>query len=347
MSITNLPFPTFPNREPEIPSHAAVPDDLADIGFYTLSDRRAMNASATSDLSRCELLLTARCNFHCPYCRGIGGRDVPYAEAENLVRMWATDNLFAIRFSGGEPTLYKRLPDLVRLSKELGIQRIAVSSNGSAPWKKYRELLDAGVNDWSISLDACCAADGDAISGLAGSWDKVVATIKRLSEVTYVTVGIVLTDTNVDEVNDIISFADSLGVADIRVIPAAQKDNRLHEVEVSADMLEKYPVLAYRIRNIQDGIPVRGLDASDPGSCFLALDDMAVCEGKHFPCIIYCREEGDPIGDVGPNMRQERAEWVKNHDPRADKICSAMCLDVCRSYNHKFAMFHPEAAPGA
>lgn len=314
--------------------------DLATIGFYTLSDTRALHASETSDLSRCELLLTARCNFHCPYCRGIGGRDIPYEEAEELVRLWAADNLYAIRFSGGEPTLYRRLPDLVRLSRELGIRRIAVSSNGSSPWKKYEELMDAGVNDWSISLDACCAADGDAIAGLPGSWDKVIANTKRLAALTYVTVGIVLTDSNVDEVNDIIAFADSLGVADIRVIPAAQKDNRLREVEVAPELLEKYPVLAYRIRNIQLGRPVRGLNASDPSSCHLVLDDMAVCEGKHYPCIIYLRESGSAIGDVGPNMRAERAEWSRTHDPRQDPICAANCLDVCVSYNRKWRDLH-------
>ena len=41
---------------------------LEDIGFYTLSDYRASQCSASSPLWRCELLLTDRCNFHCPYC---------------------------------------------------------------------------------------------------------------------------------------------------------------------------------------------------------------------------------------------------------------------------------------
>ena len=44
---------------------------LEDIGFYTLSDKRAKEVSWTSDLQRCELILTNRCNFKCLYCRGI------------------------------------------------------------------------------------------------------------------------------------------------------------------------------------------------------------------------------------------------------------------------------------
>jgi hypothetical protein len=42
---------------------------LEDIGFYTLSDNRALNVSAWSPMIRCELVLTDRCNFRCPYCR--------------------------------------------------------------------------------------------------------------------------------------------------------------------------------------------------------------------------------------------------------------------------------------
>jgi molybdenum cofactor biosynthesis enzyme MoaA len=44
---------------------------LEDIGFYTLSDARAFNSSYNSDLMRCELILTDRCNFKCVYCRGL------------------------------------------------------------------------------------------------------------------------------------------------------------------------------------------------------------------------------------------------------------------------------------
>lgn len=44
---------------------------LEDIGFYTLFDERAKNVSWNSDLQRCELILTDKCNFKCVYCRGI------------------------------------------------------------------------------------------------------------------------------------------------------------------------------------------------------------------------------------------------------------------------------------
>jgi MoaA/NifB/PqqE/SkfB family radical SAM enzyme len=287
------------------------------------------------------MLLTARCNFKCPYCRGIGGPDLPFEQAAETIRLWATDGLYAIRFSGGEPTLYPRLRELVALSKALGIEKIAISTNGSMPFRIYRELVDAGVNDFSISLDACCAEDCDNMTGgVKGKFERLSDNIRQLSALTYVTVGVVLTDQNIDNVNEIITFANSLGVADIRVIPAAQDGDRLTGIYVDPEVLGKHPVLKYRVRNIQSGRPVRGLVESDSNRCGLVLDDMAVCESKHYACIIHLREGAAPIGMVGPNMRAEREEWYKNHDTHTDPICSKNCLDVCVDYNNKFADFN-------
>lgn len=44
---------------------------LENIGFYTLTDQRAKTASDTSPMMRGEILLTDKCNFNCPYCRGV------------------------------------------------------------------------------------------------------------------------------------------------------------------------------------------------------------------------------------------------------------------------------------
>lgn len=311
---------------------------LEDIGFYTLSDARARSASASTPLSRCELVLSARCNFRCPYCRSIGGSDVPLETARKWVETWAAQGLKAIRFSGGEPTLYPGLEVLVRHARALGIDRVAISTNGSAPRIRYAVLLEAGANDFSISLDACCAEDAEKMMGVRGSlFEKVVDNIRWLAPQTYVTVGVVLTRDNVSRAADVIRFASSLGVADVRVIPAAQDGETLPAVEVEPEILAKHPILAYRLANHNTGKPVRGLDAAAPRRCGLVLDDIAACGDEHFPCIIYMRESGKAIGKLGPEMRAERERWWATHDVTRDPICSKNCLDVCVDYNRRHA----------
>lgn len=314
--------------------------DLKNIGFYTLSDKRCQNASSTSPLWRAELILSGKCNFKCAYCRSVGGPDLPLEQAKNTVRLWALEGLKNIRFSGGEPTLYKGLNDLVVLAKMSGIERIALSTNGSANMTLYRRLFESGVTDFSISLDACCAEDGDHMAGdRKGSFRRVIESIKELSKLTYVTVGVVLTPDNVGQTEKIVEYANSLGVSDIRVIPAAQNGQYLPPLKLSEEILAKYPILRYRADNIASGNPVRGLNGGT-SKCGLVLDDMAVMGDSHYPCIIYMREGGAPIGKVSPSMRAERKAWYESHDSYADPICYAQCLDVCVEYNGKYAEFH-------
>lgn len=313
---------------------------LEDIGFYTLCDERAFNSSEKSRLWRCELILTDRCNFKCPYCRGLRNDisgEMPFERAEYVVKEWIKNGLKNVRFSGGEPTLYPNLEKLIAMCKDGGVEKIAISTNGSASKEKYTRLIEAGVNDFSVSLDACCAAVGDKMAGgVNGAWDKVVDNIRWLADRVYTTVGIVVNEENISTSIETIRFADTLGVADVRIIPSSQYDKMLVELsKLSGEFLDKHPILKYRVTNAKNGLHVRGLKDTDCKQCKLVLDDMAVAGKYHFPCIIYMREQGDPIGEVNDNMRQDRKSWMESHDCFADPICKKNCLDVCIDFNNK------------
>ena len=313
---------------------------LEDIGFYTLSDHRAEQSSDKSPLWRCELVLTDACNFKCPYCRGVRKEisgTMPFETAMSTVRLWCKQGLKNVRFSGGEPTLYNGLEHLVAYCRERRVARIAISTNGSADFEVYQNLAKIGVNDFSISLDACCSSVGDKMAGgICGAFSKTVENIKRISKISYTTVGIVINEENLDQCVDTVMFADSLGVSDIRIIPSAQFNRLLDKLkEIPKSIVNKYPILKYRVENSINGRNVRGIKAEDSHKCWLALDDMAVAGGFHFPCIIYMREHGNPIGGISENIRKERADFVGYHDTHLDPICQKSCLDVCVAFNNK------------
>ena len=310
---------------------------LEDIGFYTLSDDRAKNASSTTPLWRCEVLVTNRCNFNCPYCRHVGPeRDMTWDEAKRVLDLWVNDGLKNVRFSGGEPTLWKHLVKAVEHCNSNGVERIAISTNGSADLDLYTELVEAGASDFSISFDACCADDCEKMSGNKAKWIGLKNAIQHLSSKTYVTAGVVLTEDNEDSVVEIVNSAKELGVSDIRVIPAAQHAKALAGLPESDS-----PILEYRRKKALAGKTVRGLECSDSKHCMLVLDDMAIVGDSHYPCIIYAREGGEPIGKVSDNMRAERLDWMKTHDCKQDAICAGNCLDVCRDYNNTAQRLNP------
>lgn len=323
---------------------------LQDIGFYTLCDDRVKNLNDTSPMWRCEMILTDRCNFSCPYCRDLRDDcqgDMPYVRAAAILTQWMTQGLKHIRFSGGEPLVYRDLDNLVQWAN--GRERIAISTNGSFPLKRYLKLAQLGVNDFSVSFDACCASEcGKMSGGVEGKFERLTENIRELSKITYVTVGVVLTDDNLPHLKGIVELAHDLGVADIRIIPAAQNGNMIEGVEqIPQEILDAHPILAYRVANLLAGSPVRSIQEYDSHRCFLPIDDSVVAGDFHFPCVIYMREQGDPIGQIGPNMRQERIEWSEKHNTFTDPICQKNCLDVCVQHNNQCASCHGVRHTGA
>jgi len=314
---------------------------LEDIGFYTLSDERAEGKHP--HMSRCEMIVTSACNFKCPYCRGVENYSVDcqghidFEVAMFAIQDWCANGLKNIRFSGGEPCAYPRLRELIKAAKDGWVERIAISTNGSYGWL-YPELVELGVNDFSISLDACCAEDANKMAGRAGFFDSVVSSIKMVSELTYVSVGVVLTPETADKLVDVLSFAHDLGVSDIRIITAAQWNGMLQHLEkIPVELLDAHPILKYRVNNLLNGLNVRGIKTTDSNRCALARDDSVVAGKWHFPCVIHMREGGQPLGEVGPNMQEQRLDFAANYDTHNDPICVKNCLDCLVQFNNAAA----------
>lgn len=332
-------------------------EKLEDIGFYTLSNKRAKNVAEKgiqTPLSRCEIILTDKCNFHCVYCRGIKKElkgELTFKEAKEIVNKFAKNKIENIRFSGGEPTKWKvsnmnrnsiDLLKIVAYTKKVcsNIKHIAISTNGSASLSYYKKLVEKGVNDFSISLDACCSSKANIMANTEVNFKHLKKVLSILSKLVYVSVGVVLNEKNNDDLKDIVEFATKLGVSDIRIIPSAQTNQKLNVKYLNKTT--KMPILNYRINNIQNNKKVRGITKEDCHRCHLVKDDMAIIKDKHYPCIIYLREQGDAIGNINKSIeeiRKERAIWSLKHNIFIDKICKKNCLDVCVAYNNQVQNF--------
>ena len=113
--------------------------------------------------------------------------DLSYSTAINVLAQWCNQGLKNIRFSGGEPLLYKDLPKLIHYCKINNVEHIAISTNGSFALEKYKQLIDCGVNDFSISFDACCSVGCNTMSGRnINTFDTITHNIEEISKLTYV-----------------------------------------------------------------------------------------------------------------------------------------------------------------
>jgi MoaA/NifB/PqqE/SkfB family radical SAM enzyme len=131
------------------------------------------------------VLVTHACNFKCRMCAfGRGEKPVGELTADEIrsvIREFKEIGLVNVLFSGGEPLLRKELPDLVAYAKGLGFPNILCFSNGSLLTEKRAvELLDAGVNSFSISVDGY-GPTHEKQRQVPGAWKKTTDALRLLA----------------------------------------------------------------------------------------------------------------------------------------------------------------------
>ena len=118
------------------------------------------------------LSVTDVCNFRCNYCLpdGYCASDSESAmsveEISSLVQAFAKLGTKKIRITGGEPSLRKDLPEIIRLCKKTeGIETVALTTNAYRLNKDLDSYLDAGLDDLNVSLDSLQPETFNLITG--------------------------------------------------------------------------------------------------------------------------------------------------------------------------------------
>lgn len=105
--------------------------------------------------------VTDQCNFRCIYCMPEEGmifqpreEILTFEEIARFVRIVSGMGISKLRLTGGEPTVRKDLPVLVRLLAEIpGVQDMAMTTNGFLLKKMSHDLREAGLPRINVSLD--------------------------------------------------------------------------------------------------------------------------------------------------------------------------------------------------
>ncbi|MGA8015715.1 MAG: GTP 3',8-cyclase MoaA [Candidatus Dormiibacterota bacterium] len=137
--------------------------------------------------------VTDRCNFRCPYCMprshyGSGHRFLPAAEqltaAEiaRLVAVFASLGVTKVRLTGGEPLLRPDLVEIVQRLSELGLEDLALTTNGALLHRHANALARAGLHRVTVSLDSIDPAVFAAMSDSRVSLDSVLQGIEAAGD---------------------------------------------------------------------------------------------------------------------------------------------------------------------
>ncbi|MFO0758657.1 MAG: radical SAM protein [Byssovorax sp.] len=117
--------------------------------------------------------ITSACNLDCPICYTVNKNDGAHmlskehfaAMLRHLTAHGSETDI--INFTGGEPTLHPELPELLRMSREAGIRRLTISTNGlKLAHEDYVEVMAAADARIVLSLDTF---DDDVDMALLGA----------------------------------------------------------------------------------------------------------------------------------------------------------------------------------
>jgi cyclic pyranopterin phosphate synthase len=135
-------------------------------------------------ISYLRVSLTDRCNYRCTYCMPEAGVDlVPRGdvlsleEVARVVGLLARTGVRRVRLTGGEPTVRHGLVDLVRQLAAIGLDDLAMTTNGHTLAEIAGGLRAAGLSRLNVSIDSLDANKFRAITRW-GDLARVIAGVE-------------------------------------------------------------------------------------------------------------------------------------------------------------------------
>lgn len=169
---------------------------------------------------RMDLAVTYRCNNDCSHCYNARPRN--YTELS--VQQWKTilDRLWEIGiphvvFTGGEPTLFDGLPELIAHAQQNG-QITGLNTNGRrlSDANYLRMLVDAGLDHVQVTFESCEPSIHDSMVNTNGAWKQTVAGLKNaLATRLYVMTNTTMLQDNISTIPETLDYLAELGVPTI------------------------------------------------------------------------------------------------------------------------------------
>jgi MoaA/NifB/PqqE/SkfB family radical SAM enzyme len=313
--------------------------------------------------SRAVIFLTPRCNMACAYCLSIFHQmpDWRTEDLEALLNQLAAAGTRHVHWTGGEASLDRRLPSLVRRSDALGMTN-SISTNASLGPAVPLALAEAGMRRFYISLDTLDEPSFDTLTRSAGRLASVLDTLAALvaarqsGRPVHVTVNTVLRASQVRALLEadgaplrtFLRWLLQSGVDDFKFLPDS--------TELFADVFER-PVSYARFLSIcREEVPARygmfhlrlgtlasgghGFHDGRVRHCYHSVDDRVFDASGVYPCVIQLREGGPPVyahADA-PDAKEGKLRDFLESDRTRDPICARCCFDLYRRLNEAVAL---------
>ncbi len=160
--------------------------------------------------------VSRRCNLACSYCYNHWKREG--AEEENepegyepalqtLKQLFKTSHPGHITFTGGEPMLLERLPELALFCRMKGATVSVITNGNAGNSADFAHLIKIGVRIFELPLHAADPAVHDRMTGTLGSWKNSFARMQMITRFGGTVVpSVVITRQNVNQIGPTLEF---------------------------------------------------------------------------------------------------------------------------------------------
>lgn len=160
-----------------------------------------------------------RCNLRCTHCMIEGTmsqlRPTDGDQFEAVLQAQRDEGRWiGIVLTGAEITLRSDLPEIVLRARDAGFQRIRVQTHGMQLQRRayLDRLVEAGVNEFFVSVTAASEARHDAITKVPGSWRRMRAGLDLVEthypDVAVITNTVITAESVADLPGVVAAFAD-------------------------------------------------------------------------------------------------------------------------------------------
>jgi MoaA/NifB/PqqE/SkfB family radical SAM enzyme len=164
--------------------------------------------------------VTKRCNLSCRMCQTTAARsresELGLGEIDRLAEVVSRIGAGFVILTGGEPMLRKDLAEVVGIFARRGLSvRLQTNAVLSDPGR-LRELMAAGLEEVTISLHSLRPEVNDRITGVEGSWEKIIRGLANWIAVlpewgSLSGINVTVSRHNLEELPALVSFISGIG----------------------------------------------------------------------------------------------------------------------------------------
>jgi len=308
---------------------------------YQYRSLRLVRGFLTGRFINCNLQITYRCNFKCQICdfwkrEHNPAEELSLDDIRTIGRKLNEFGTIIISLAGGEPLIRDDLCDIITVLNATGHFPILITNGWYVNETVARDILKAGLQEISVSVDYIDPARHDSQRGCPGSWGRAVNALElfqknrpdRRNRVHMISV---LMDDNLEDVEALIKLSREIGVTymiNLHSWNRGAKARRLPDKSVTRHLLDlkrKYPefvTLTSYIENLDQAILQGGVGDCRTGRLLMNIDNCGN--------VARCTERLDePVGNI---LKEDIHELRRRLWNVCDTQPCAQCWTSCRGF---------------